>query len=515
MANLKLARAAGRARDAALAIALGAGRGDRWRQELTESLLLAALGCVSGILLALWGVPAIARLAPADLPRLAEIAVDSRLLAYAVLASLAAALLLSMASFPRAGRIEALRESGTRATDSRGRRLRDLLVVSQVATSAVLLVGAGLVIRSFHELTSLDPGFRREQILTASVLFAGTEYAEPERQPTLFRQIRESVSAVPGVRSVALINNLPIGGDIWGISFLLEGLPPQESGELPTASQRTITTSYFETMGVPLLAGRDFTDGDDERAAKVVVVNRTLAERFASIDSIVGRAVRIGRLEDDDIRTVVGVVADSRQWDLSQDVRPEIFFPYGQNPVSFYQRTTLVVASGEPPDRLQPQVERAVWSAVGRIPVVDVRPMDRILKDHVASRRFTSLLFLTFAAVALALAAVGLYGVLSYTVSQQTVEIGIRAALGATGGNIGRLVLLRGARLVGLGLFAGLGAALLAGGLVAGLLFGVTPRDPATFAVVSLFLTAVALFAVAIPARRAARLDPLRALRSE
>jgi len=515
VANLKLVRAAGRAKDAALAAALGAGRGHRLRQELTESLLLAALGGLAGASIALWGVPAIARLAPSDLPRLAEIGVDSRLLFYAVLVSIAVALLLSIVSMPRVAATSALRQAGTRATDSRRRRLRDLLVVTQVATSAMLLVAAGLVIRSFRELTTLDPGFRRDELLTSSLLLAGSPHAEPEQQTILFRQVRENVGAIPGVRGVALINNLPIGGDIWGFGFALDGAEAVEARELPTASVRTVTPSYFETMGILLLAGRDFTDGDDERADRVTIVNRTLAERYASIETIVGRRIRIGQQEDEDWRTVVGVASDSRQWDISQDVRPEIYFPYAQNPTSFYLTTTLVVASRETADRLQPQVERAVWSVAGEIPIASVRTMERILSDHVAPKLFTSLLFGVFAALALVLAAVGLYGVLSYTVSQQTVEIGIRAALGATRGDIGTLVLLRGARLVGLGLVIGLGAALLARGLVSGLLFGVSAYDPATFAAVSLFLVLVALVAVVLPARRAARLDPLLALRSE
>ncbi len=511
--NLKLVRATGRVRERALAIALGASRSHRVREELIESFLLAACGGFLGSLLAVWGVPAILDLAPAELPRIDEIGVDPRTLFYGLLVSAAVALVLSVASLSRAPAASALRDAGGRATSSRGRRLRDLLVVSQVATSAALLVAAGLVLRSFRELSLLDPGFRRDEILTSSILLGGSSHTAPERQAILLRQIRENVGAIPEVRVVAFINNLPIGGDTWGFRYRVDGEEAVDAAELPTASQRTVTPSYFGTMGIPLLAGRDFEEGDDERSEPVVIVNRTFAERYGSIETMVGR--RIGDFEGDDFRTVVGVVSDSRQRDLSEDVRPEIFFPYGQNPVSFYLKTTLVVASAQKPERLQPQIERAVWSAAGEIPVVEVRTMERILEDHVAPRRFISLLFTVFAALALVLAAVGLYGVLSYTVSQQTVEIGIRAALGATGGNIGSLVLLRGARLVALGLIAGLGAALLAGGLVAGLLFGVTPRDPATFAAVSVFLIAVALVAVALPARRAARLDPLRALRSE
>jgi predicted permease len=513
--NLKLVRAAGRARDSALAAALGAGRAHRLRQELSESLLIAGLGCLLGALLATWGVPAIVRLAPGGLPRLGEIGVDARILLYAVLVSFGIALVLSMLSLSRSSPAEALRASGTRATDSRAKRLRDLLVVSQVAISVLLLIGAGLVLRSFHELTLLDPGFRRDGVLTSSLLFAASSHAAPEQQPILLRQIRENVEAIPGVRGAALINNLPIGGDIWGFPYLVDGEEPPSTGDLPVASQRTVTPSYFETMGISLLAGRDFSDGDDERSERVVIVNRTLAERHGSVATMVGRRVRLGDPARQDFGTVVGIVSDSRQWDISEDVRPEIYFPYGQNPVSFYMRTTLVVASGEDPERLQPQVERAVWAAAGEIPVVEVRTMERILRDQVAPRRFTSFLFAVFAAIALLLAGVGLYGVVSYMVNQQTVEIGIRAAFGATSGEIGRLVLSRGARLVLAGLGLGLGGALLMRGLLEGLLFRVSPFDPATIAFVSLFLIAVALVAVALPARRAARLDPLRALRSE
>jgi predicted permease len=309
--NLKLVQAAGRAKDAALAVALGAGRVHRLRQQLTESLLLSILGGLVGASIALWGVPAIVELAPPDLPRLAEIGVDSRLLLYAVLVSIGVALILSIASMPRASGVSALREAGPRATDSRGRRLRDVLVVSQVATSALLLVAAGLTIRSFHALQTLDPGFRRDELLTSSLLLAGTSHTAPERQSILFRRIREAVGAIPGVRGAALINHLPIGGDIWSFNFTLDGA---EAGELPRASLRTVTPGYFETMGISFLGGRDFTDGDDERGERVVVVNRTLAERHASIESILGRRLGIGEPEEQDFRTVVGVVSDSRQW---------------------------------------------------------------------------------------------------------------------------------------------------------------------------------------------------------
>ncbi|HEY7820882.1 MAG TPA: FtsX-like permease family protein, partial [Vicinamibacteria bacterium] len=437
------------------------------------------------------------------------------ILFYTFLVSLVVVLLLSVTSLSRSTPSEALRAAGTRATDSRAKGFRDVLVVSQVATSVLLLIASGLVLRSFRELTILDPGFRRDEILTSTLLLAGSSHEAPERQPILLRQIRENVGAIPGVRGVGLINNLPIGGDIWGFSYLVEGEDPPATGELPVASQRTVTPSYFETMEIPLLAGRDFSDLDDERAEPVVIVNRTLAVRHGSVETIVGRRIRVGPLDGEDFRTVVGVVSDSRQWNISDDIRPEIFFPYGQNPVSFYPRTTIVVASGEPPERLQPKIEDAVWSAAGEVPLVQVRTMERILRDRVAPRRFLSVLFATFASLALLLAAVGLYGVLSYTVNQQTVEIGIRAAFGATRADIGRLVLSRGAKLVVVGLLLGLGGAVLARGFLEGLLFGVSSLDPATFAAVSVFLVMVALVAVAIPARRAARLDPLRALRSE
>jgi putative ABC transport system permease protein len=513
--NLKLVRAAGRARDNALAAALGAGRAHRLREELSESLLVAAMGGLLGALLAIWGVPSIVSLAPVGLPRVEEVGIDARILFYALLVSAAIALALSTTSLARSSPAEALRAAGARATDSRGKRFRDLLVVSQVAIAVLLLVAAGLVLRSFRELTILDPGFRRDDVLTSSLLFAGSSHAAPERQPMLLRQIQENVGAIPGVRGAALINNLPIGGDLWGFPYLVDGEEPTATGELEVASQRTVTPSYFETMGIALLAGRDFSNGDDERTEPVVIVNRTLAERHGSVATIVGRRIRLGDPERQDFRTVVGIVSDSRQWDISEDVRPEIYFPYGQNPVSFHMRTTLVVASGEDPERLQPQVERAVWAAAGEIPIVEVRTMERILRDQVAPRRFTSVLFALFAGIALVLAAVGLYGVISYTVSQQTVEIGIRAAFGATAGELGRLVLSRGAKLVLAGLALGLGGALLARGLFESLLFGISPFDPGTFAGVSLFLLAVAFVAVALPARRAARLDPLRALRSE
>jgi putative ABC transport system permease protein len=511
VANLQLVRAAGRAREIALESALGAGRGRLVKQQFLESLVLTLAGGLLGVGLAALGISILVDLSPGRLPRLAELGTDYRVPLFALAISSAVMLVLGFVSTPRRVNVS-LRES-SRSTPASGRRLRDALVIGQVATSALLLVAAGLVLRSFVALRNLDPGFRREHVLTSSLLLTGTPHAPLDRQVLLFRQIREAVGSLPGVRGAAFINHLSIGGDSWGISYTLD--PGAAVSELPRAGLRTVTSDYFDVMGVQILAGRGFDERDDDRSRKVVLANRALAERVASTETLPGRRLRIGSGENDDWRTVVGVVENSRQWELTEDIAPEIYFPYPQNPVSSYLTTTLVVWSSMPPEELQPRIEREIWSVAGAIPITNVRTIERILSGQMAPQRFAALLFGVFAGMALLLASVGLYGVLSYTVGQRTVEIGIRAALGATRGDIGALVLARGATLVGTGLLAGLAAALLGGHLLERLLFGVSPTDPTTLALVSTFLLLVGLAAIYLPARRAARLDPLTALRRD
>jgi predicted permease len=513
IANLQLVRATGRARALALEVALGAGRGRLMRQQLAESVLLCAASGVLGGIGAAWGVSLLTRVAPEGLPRLHEIGLDETTVVLSIAVSLAIALGLGLASTPRlvardAG--SALRAGGTRSTARGERRVQGALVVAQVALSVVLLVGAGLVSRSFRELRRVDPGFRETGVVTASLLLAGSPHAGASAQSQLFPRVEEALEALSGVGDVALINHLPIAGDSWGLSFVLEG-QVVDSAERPRASHRTISASYFRAMGVPLLAGRSFGPGDDERGAKVAIVNRTLAERYASLETAVGRRIEaLGEL-----RTIIGVVGDAKQRDLTRAVDPEVYFPYPQNPSASFLTTTLVVSSGKPLEELRPEIERAVWSVAGEIPVTHVRSIEAILSDHVAPRRFTSALFAAFAALAVVLASVGLYGVLSYAVSQQRGELGVRAALGATRGRIGRLVFGRGARLVLLGIALGLALSLAFGRFLSELLFEIRPSDPWTFVLVPLFLAAVASVAIGVPARRAARLDPILALRSE
>jgi putative ABC transport system permease protein len=512
--NLQLVRATSRARALALEVALGAGRGRLLREQLAESLLFSLASGLAGGLAAAWGVSVLKGVAPEGLPRLQEIGLDEKTffltLAVSVLVALGLGLVTARHLFERdaAG---ALRATSVRGTSVAGKRAQSALVVAQVAISVVLLVGAALVSRSFRELGRVDPGFRESGMFTASLLLAGSSHATPAGQLALFDQVREAVSVIPGVDDVAVINHLPIGGDSWGMSFRLEGEETDQEAERPRASHRTVTPGYFRTMGVTLLAGRDFGPGDDERGAMVVLVNRTLAERYATIETIVGRRIEA----QGDVRTVVGVVSDTKQWDLMEAVDPEVYFPYAQNPSSSFLTATLVVASASPLEELKPLVERAVWSIADEIPVTNVRSIERILSDHVAPRRFTSFVFSAFAGLALLLSAVGLYGVLSFTVSQQRAELGVRAALGASRGRIGRLVFGRGARLVGLGIAVGLVVSLAGGRFLSGLLFGIRPTDPLTFVLVPLFLTVVASVAIGVPARRAARLDPVLALRSE
>ncbi|MFN8059014.1 MAG: ABC transporter permease [Vicinamibacterales bacterium] len=517
VANLQVVHVAGRRQTLAIQTALGASVWRLRRQQLVESAVLACVSAAAGTVLARWGVAAVVQLAPANLPRLQEISMDARSLAFAVGAAAVVAVVLGLVATVRAPEASlALHGAGERATDARRVRLRSALVVWQVAGSVVLLVAAGLVARSLWHLHMLDPGFRRDDLLTMTVKFGGTPHATPERQPAFVESLLETVRAVPGVEEAALVNFLPIGGDDWGISFALEGTPAVKEARRPRAVFRVASPAYARAMGVPLVAGRDFNGRDTSESPGVVLVNRTLAAAFATPESIVGRRVQIGSQADPGPwLTIVGVVGDMRQRDLADAVPAELYFPYAQNPAASYTNATLVVHARRPPDALRRDVERAVWSKVGALPLTNVRTMVEILATHVAERVFRTWIFAAFGVLALVVATVGLYGVLSYAVSQQLREFGIRSALGADRAALVGLVVRDGTRLTLLGVGLGVMGALATSGWLSGVLYGVAPHDLATFAGVAVVIGTTAVAAMWLPARRAARVDPLVALRSE
>jgi len=515
VSNLLLARATARRRELALRAALGAGRARILRQLLTESVILGLAGGAAGLLLAVWGVRAIVALAPAGLPRLHEIAPDPRVFGFALVVSFGTGVAFGLAPASRSSRadLRAVFEEAERGGgDRRATRRRDALVVVEVALAVTLGVGAGLLARSFIALVRLDPGFASVRRLTAVVGFAGTPFADPARQPAFFQELLDRVEALPGVRHAALVNHLPIGGDIWGARLTIDGVPAPRPGREPAATQRVASAGYFETMGICFVRGRSFTKED----SRVVLVNESFARQYLSGQDPVGRRVKFGSGPSDrPWLTVVGVYRDTRQWRLADSLAPEIYLPYAINPVDWWTQTTIVIETGVEPGTLGPSVQAAVWGIDSDLPVSPIRTMDEILAGEVAGPRFAATLVGLFAILALSVATVGVYAVLSFTVARRTRELGVRVALGARRGQLFGLVLGRGLLLVAVGLTAGLAGAAVGARYVSTLLFGITAADPATYTTVATFVLVVATTASAIPARRATKVDPIVALRAE
>jgi putative ABC transport system permease protein len=398
--------------------------------------------------------------------------------------------------------------------------VRSLLVVAEVALALVLLLGAGLMIKSFLRLQGVEAGFNPRGVLTMVVSVAGSQQADPARRETFYRQLLERVGALPGVESASAINHLPLAGDTWTLGLTIDGRPQPAPGTAPTAIYRVVHHNYFQTMRMTVLRGRGFTDRDVLGAPGVVVVNEAFVRRHFPDEEPIGKRVRLagGPASPHEI---VGVVKDAKQDDWAAEPRREAFFPllqsqpYLQNPSPWYNYITLVVRTASDPLGLVSAVQNEVWAIDRNLPVSQVQSMEQVVAAAVGRPRFNTLLLGLFAAVALALASVGIYGVMSYAVAQRTHELGIRMALGARGSDVLRLVVGQGLRLVLVGVGAGLVAAFGLTRLMASLLYGVSAHDPATFAAIALLLTAVALVACYLPARRATKVDPMVALRYE
>jgi len=518
--NLLLVRASVRQRERALRVALGASTWRIARQLLTESLLLGAVSGGAGLLLASWGLSAIKYYGANQLPRLDEVRIDVRVLSFTLAVSVLTALIFSLVPVFKASRPdinEMLKAGAKTATSGGGLRLwRDLLVVAEVALGLVLLVGAGLMMRSFDSLVNVPPGFDPDNVLTGRVSLTRAEYENHEARVLYVDQTLERLRALPGVESAAFVAPMPFSGGNVGGDFQIEGRPAPEVGHEPSANVRSVTPEYFQAIRIPLRRGRHFTREDRRGGVGAAIVNETLAARYFPNEDPIGKYVSdIGanQNEGDPARwEIVGVVGDVHHSSLTKAATPEIYLPYQQNSWgwgNFFVRTT-----GEPASLTQ-GFAAAVRSGDKTVALTNVQPLTRAISDTLAQTRFYTILFALFGVMGLLLTLTGIYGVISYTVAQQTHEIGVRMALGARGLDVLRLVVGHGMALAAAGVVLGLAGAFGLTRLMANLLFGVGPADPAVYALVSLLLLAAALAACLVPAFRATRVDPMVALRYE
>jgi putative ABC transport system permease protein len=518
VANLLLARASERRREIAMRGALGASRGRIVRQLLTESVLLALIGGTGGVLIALWGVDLVVRLSPEDVPRIETVAVDWTVFAFAASISMGAGLLFGLMPALEAskGLMErTLRESSRSDVSGSSRsRSRRLLVAFEVSLALVLLVGAGLTLRSFWNLDRQSPGFVAEHLLTARLVLPESRYAESSGQIDFARRLLEEIETLPGVRDAGLVAPMPLTDIVWRLSLEIPGREAPSSGQPLASNWRTVMPGYFGAMGIPLLAGRDFTGLDsrseDPEPRSVLIINETFARNLFPGEDPLGKHVRIGY--DDLLCEVVGVVGDVRHADLATSSGEEMYTPFAATPVAVMNLAVRV--SGEP-ESIAGGVREAVWRVDPEQPVFGLKAMPDLVRASVAPRRFVTTLLLAFALVALVLALLGIYAVISYSVLARTREIGIRMALGARASEVLRLVIAQGLSLVLLGAVVGLGGSLLLSRFLESQLYGVSGTDLTTYTAVALLLVLAALAATAVPALRASRLDPIQALRTE
>ncbi|HEX8140379.1 MAG TPA: ABC transporter permease [Pyrinomonadaceae bacterium] len=516
VANLLLARAAGRGREMAVRTALGASRWRIVRQLLTESILLAGLGGGLGLLLSVWGIDLLATVVPADIPRFAETRLDLTVLAFTLGATILTGLVFGLAPALSATRVdlnEALKEGGRSASEGRARhRLRSLLIVSEVALSIVLLVGAGLLVKSFLHLRSVHPGFDAQRVLTASLSLPTAKYKEDAEQVRFIEQVTERAAQLPGVEAAGAIIPLPFSGNNISISYTVDGQPEPPPGEWPVSGTRIITPGYLRAMSIPVLRGRAFTEQDTADSPKVILINETLARKhFGSVEAAVGQRLKLGLNEING--EIVGVVGDVRSNNLMKEAGPEFYVPHAQAP--FGDVSLVVRTSADDPTLLTPALRSAVQEIDRDQPLYEIRTMNALVAESVSRQRFSMTLLAVFAMLALALACLGIFSVMSFLVIQRTHEIGIRMALGAQTGDVLRMIIGQGMRLTIAGIGLGLVSAFALTRLMRSLLFGVSASDPLTFAGVAVLLSIVALLACFIPARRAARVDPMVALRYE
>jgi putative ABC transport system permease protein len=525
VAHMLLARAASRQKEIALRLALGAGGTRLFRQFLMEGLLLGGMSAVAGLGFAAEAVKALVALGPAAIPRLAMVGIDWRVTVFCLGLAIATAVVFSLLPTLQARKWEpgaALKERSQSAGGGAGLpHTRNLLVASEIALAFILLIGAGLLVRSFVTLRSLDAGFNPSRVISMLVSVAGSAQDEPARRENFYRQLVADVQRLPGVESAGAINHLPLGGDLWVFPFQIRGRPEPKPGESPRGVYRLVMPGYFETMKIAIVRGRAIAEQDDATSPGSIVISERAARTYWPGEDPLGGRISFEAAGSGTRTwlTIVGIAKDVKQGDWAADPLPEVYLAALQNrsflesPMSAY--LTVVARTAANPAALTAAMKNAVWSLNRNLPISDVQTMEEVVTKATAQPRFEVILLLIFAAIAFALAAAGIYAVVSFSVSRRTKEIGIRMSLGATQTKITRAVLRQGLLLGLAGSAIGIAGALLLSRLMAGMLFGVRPSDPATFTVVALILNGAVVAASYLPARRAARIDPIIALRQD
>jgi putative ABC transport system permease protein len=513
VANLLLVRASVREKEIAIRTALGAGRARLALQMLCESLVLALAGGALGVLLAYLTIQPIQKLSAGSIPRAGDIAIDGTVVLFALLMSVITGLLFGLAPAWQVSRStlgSVLKEGGRSSVTSGGRWIRSGLLIAEVAMSIVLLVGAALLLRSFARLTNVDPGFRPENVLAFRVALPNLSYREDHHRIAFFDKLVENLEALPEVASAGLIQSLPMRDDYY-LSFAIRGRPASKPNEGPSASYRAISPGYPTAMGIPLLRGRLFTDRDAEKSPMVALVDQKFVERHFPNEDPIGQGLDIGN-GTDGFYEIVGVVGDVRQDSLDTRPSPTMYVPYTQ---SAFSTMWVVARTTGDPALLSAAARQAVRGIDPNLPAYAITPLSSVISDSVAQRRFSMLLLGLFAVIALFLAAVGLYGVVAYTVGQRTQEIGLRMAVGAQRGDVLRMVIGGGMKLAAIGVAVGILSALALSGVVSTMLYEVRPFDPPSYTATTIVLLAVAALACYVPARRAMSVDPIVALRQE
>lgn len=513
VANLLLARAATRQKEIAIRVALGASRGRLIRQLLTESFMLALAGGLLGLLLAVWGVSILVSISPQNIPLSSQFGLDGRVVGFTLLVSFLTALIFGLVPALQASKVDlnATIKEGGRSSGGSGLRLRNILVVAEIALAVILLVGAGLMVKSFVHLESVNPGFDSKGVLTFQYTLPASRYPDDPEVIAFNNQVVERLKSLPGVQTVSGTTALPLGKASNYTSFEIDGQPPLPPGEMRLAEHIGIFPDYFKTMRVNMLKGRDFTAQDTKQSPPVVIINEAMARQFWPNEDALGKRIKID-YDQGVAREVIGIASDVKNFGLDTAPKPEMYVSQIQFP---FQGTFLVARSNGDPKSLSAPITQVISSVDKDQPIYNVKTMEDIVNNSLARQRFNMLLMTCFAMVAAILAAVGLYGVMAYSVSQRTHELGIRMALGAQRGDILKLIVGHGLMLAAIGVAIGLFGAFALTRVIESLLFGISTTDPTTFGVIALLLVFVSLLSSFIPARRATKVDPMIALRYE